>query len=217
VSFELFVMMLITPFMAFAPHTVPPRAANHIDALNVFERYIQRIPKHSGENRMINTSAVDQDQHFIGIHGTESAYADGPVTVIDSRDIHAWDHAQQIRNIGGAGTADVFLGDDVNGGTGGRNLLLPFGDGCDLYVHQIFQIELCQVARSGSLSRARARDYEAEHQGTTETRQGARSAIPARAIGRRTRHMTLIDTLRAGHQTEVAENSTRRDGPRPRR
>jgi hypothetical protein len=95
------------------------------------------------------------------IHGTESAYADGPVTVIDSRDIHAGHHAQQIGNRGGAGPADVILTDDIDGGTGGRNLLLPLGDGCDLYV--------------------------------------------------------LIDILSAVHQTEVAENSTRCDGPRPRR
>ena len=67
----LFVVMLITPFRVFAPHTVPHRAADHFDTLDVFQRHVVRPPKHSRENRVIHAAAVDQDQHFIGIHGVE--------------------------------------------------------------------------------------------------------------------------------------------------
>jgi len=60
VSAELFVITLITPFTALAPHTVPPGPRIYLDAVNVLERHVHHVPINAAEKGRIDGSAIDQ-------------------------------------------------------------------------------------------------------------------------------------------------------------
>src|SRR5205814_517464 len=70
--------------------------------------------------------AVDQHQHLVGEAPVEAAEGDVHVRRIHLGDVDAGHAAQDLRNGGGAGEADLLLADDGDGG--GR---LLFGGGAD--------------------------------------------------------------------------------------
>src|ERR1035437_5623764 len=184
-----------------AVHRVgPPYGAawppNDLDTLDVFERNLDHIPIGAREGIDVNTPAIYQDQNLVRKCSIESANADGPLVGIDPRHIDARHHPEEIRNIGRARSADIFPVDDVYGGTGLGKLLVSLGDRSDMNIHQVFQAELGEVARSGGLGRAGACDSPAECEGNTQARQENCSAISGPAIAQRFRHKALIGSLR---------------------
>jgi chemotaxis protein MotB len=56
------VMILMTPFTAFAPHTIAPGPANHLNAVDVFQRYVLGIPVNASKERRVGEAlAITKD------------------------------------------------------------------------------------------------------------------------------------------------------------
>src|SRR5450631_2980740 len=78
VSLALLVMTLMTPFTALAPHTVPPGPRITSITFDILQYHVLRIPIHSREERVIHRSAIDQNQHLVGVQVGEAPDADRP-------------------------------------------------------------------------------------------------------------------------------------------
>jgi hypothetical protein len=134
-----------------APHGTAG-SADHLDPVDIFQRHVLLIPVDAGAERAIDASSVYHRQHLVSILIGEAPNTDGPGVRIYLSDVYPWHHPQQIRNIGGARLADIFLIDDVYGGSGLGKLLFSLGNGGDLDIHEIFQAVLSEVVGRRDLS-----------------------------------------------------------------
>ena len=83
-----------------------------LDAINVLQRHVLCIPKHSGQHGRIHRPAVDQNQELVRILPVEASDADGPFAGVNLGHIHSWNHAQQVGYVGCARMPNVVLGND---------------------------------------------------------------------------------------------------------
>src|SRR6476659_6471663 len=54
------------------------RSANDFDAVDIFQRQILNVPIHTGEERGVNTAAVDEHKELVGKFVIETAGTDRP-------------------------------------------------------------------------------------------------------------------------------------------
>ncbi len=101
--------MLTTPLTALAPQIVPPESADDLDAIDVFQQRVLRLPKNAGKKRRVDAAAIDQDEHRAGKARDKTADADRPTIAINTAHRHAGSQAQSFRNGCYAGPANVFL------------------------------------------------------------------------------------------------------------
>src|SRR6202162_1530270 len=144
-----------------SPHR-SSRAANHLNAVDVFQWHMLLVPIDARAKRGIDAAAVDQDQHFISVAVREAANADRPNVGIDLCNVDPRDHAQQGGNVSGAGAPNVFLRDHENCGSCLGQFLLLLGYRRNLDIHEIFQAGLCKVVGRRALSGA-PRDAGAQY------------------------------------------------------
>src|SRR5579862_3319502 len=115
------------------------RTADHFDALNVLKGNVERVPEDAAEAGRVDAASVDENEELVGESLIETASADGPDVGVDLCDVHAGNHAKDVWDAGGAGAANVFLGDDEDGRGRARNGLLGLRDGDHLHVHEVFE------------------------------------------------------------------------------
>src|SRR5579862_5291278 len=53
------------PVDGIGPPDRRARPANHFDPVNIFERYVQRIPVHAAQKGRVNGPPVNEDKHFV--------------------------------------------------------------------------------------------------------------------------------------------------------
>jgi len=119
--------------------------ADHLDAIDVVEQRVLRIPEHAGEERRVDRAAVDQHQELVADRVVEAACADRVLPRIDPRHLEVRREAQRFGKTGHAGAADVLAGDHVErrGGVGE-----PLGAARyrrDLQIGQLLEAELGEI------------------------------------------------------------------------
>ena len=148
-------------------------SADHLDSLDVFEQRVLELPVDAREERRVDDAPVDEDEELVRKARVESARGDGPLVRVDLRHFHAGDHAEQLGYAPHAGSADVFLRDDVNRRGSFRELLLSLRDRGHLDVEKLLEREVRQVlvgrGRRRRLIGPRGRLERADH----EENQGA--------------------------------------------
>ena len=105
-----------------------PRAADDFDAFDVLQGKVQRVPQNPAKGRGVHRPPVQHHQEFVAETSVKPAGINGPGVGINLRHIESGNHAQQIGNVGGAGTRNVGRGDDENGGGCPRYFLLGLRD-----------------------------------------------------------------------------------------
>ncbi len=102
----------------------PPKgaagAADDLDTVHVRQQVILHVPNNAGEQRRVERAAVQQDEQFVADGAVEAARADRPTGGSGLGDIQIAGETERLGKTHGAGAADVFLGDDLNGGRGLR-------------------------------------------------------------------------------------------------
>jgi len=141
VSFASFVMTLITPLTALAPHSVAPGPL--MTSIGRYRRaaHLAR-PKHPRKQRCVDGASIDEDQELVGGSAIESAGADGPLSRVDLRNLQIRCEAQRFRKTRCPRLVNIVLGDDLN--RRGR-LEQPFRaarHGHNLDVHQFIEAEV---------------------------------------------------------------------------
>ena len=58
------------------------RSANHLDSVDVLDRYVQRVPINTAKKLAVFAAAINQDLHFVVKYVAESARAQLPVMVV---------------------------------------------------------------------------------------------------------------------------------------
>ena len=129
-----------------APHG-RSRTTDHLNPVDIVQQSVLHIPGNPTECRRVDASAIHQHQELVGPPPVETANANGPLVGVDAGHLDAGCQAQRFRNAGGAGAADIFLRDHVDGrGHLGQPLLL-LRDRSHLDLHQFLDAEICQGRR----------------------------------------------------------------------
>ncbi|KFB70222.1 MAG: hypothetical protein AW09_004690 [Candidatus Accumulibacter phosphatis] len=97
-----------------APHR-GPRAAHHLDAVDVFEQRILVFPEHAGKERRIDAAPVHQHQQLVAEAVVETAHADRPAVIGEAGDADSRRQAQDFGEVGRARAFDVVASDDEHG------------------------------------------------------------------------------------------------------
>ena len=125
---------------------------NDLDPFDVFQGNLLLIPDGVRESWIVDAAAVNQHQDFVGVEAVEAPNADCPIVAVDPGHVDAGRHAQQVGDVGSAGTANVLLGDDEDGSASRGKLLLLLRNRGDINAQQVFQTDLGQIANLRSLS-----------------------------------------------------------------
>ena len=64
-------------------------AADDLDAVEVRQDVVERVPVDAGEQRRVDGAAVHEHQQLVGVELVEPAGADGPVAGVDAGDVEA--------------------------------------------------------------------------------------------------------------------------------
>ena len=59
-------MMLMTPFMALAPHSVAPGPRDDLDAIDVIHEHVLHVVGDAGKQRRIDAAPVDEHEDLVG-------------------------------------------------------------------------------------------------------------------------------------------------------
>ena len=123
-------------------------AADHLDAVDVLEHRVLRIPEAAGEDRRIDAAAVHQHQQLVGEAAVGAAGRDGPFGAVDARHLQAGHETQRVDDAGGAAAADVLAREHRHGGGRVRQPLRPLRHRrhLDLDAHQVLQPQFRQPA-----------------------------------------------------------------------
>ncbi len=90
------------------------RSADHLDAFDVLEHDVLRLPEHPREQRRIDGAAVHQHQHLVREHAVESARRDRVLVRVRACDVEVGRQPQRLLDGGGARALDLLGGDDVD-------------------------------------------------------------------------------------------------------
>ena len=120
------------------------RAADDLDAFNIFQHDILDIPENAGKQRRVNTPAVDEHQHLVREAAIKPTRADCPFIAVDAANMKAGNSSQEFRDTRQTGSADIFLSDDMVGRRGLRQLLFLLGNRRHFHVHEVFEADLTQ-------------------------------------------------------------------------
>ena len=146
-------MTLITPFTAFAPHSVAPgprMTSMRSISPSGMSCTSQKTPAKSGE---YDRPAVDQHQQLVGRLVVESAGSDRPLPGADTCHLQPWGKTKRFGQAGGSRAANVVLGDDEDGGGRLGNRLGLAAGGGDLDAGELVEIETGEAAGWGSAER----------------------------------------------------------------
>ena len=116
--------------------------ANDLDPFDVGQEQILNFPIHAGKLRVIDRSAINQHQQFIGEAAVETANGDGPAAGIDPRYFHAGREPQRLHDVGDSRPAHIIGADHKNRR---RRVLQGLFDFCRRHhfdLHQVFDAEL---------------------------------------------------------------------------
>jgi hypothetical protein len=153
-------MILITPFTAFAPHSAAPGSSNHLDPVDILEQRILHIPVDAGKEGRVDTPPVDQHEQFVGEKIIEAAAADRPVMGIHTGDIQTRSEPQRFGNAAHSGSAELLVGNHVDGCGRIGEALASFRDGGHGDVQELFDAHFSQLTRR--LRRLGSRDRPLE-------------------------------------------------------
>jgi len=121
------------------------RPRDHLDALDVFEHHLLRVPQHAGKHRRVEHAAVDEHEQLVGDDVLESARRDRVRRRAHARHLEVRREAQRFRKARGPRAADVLVGDDEDGGGRFVQALRPQRDGSDAKVAELFEREVREV------------------------------------------------------------------------
>src|SRR5207245_6147776 len=76
-------------------------APDHLDPIDILEHNVLNIPVHTGKQRRIHASTVDEDQQLVVEPPIESARSDGPLVLVDARNLQPGHKSQRVRNARG--------------------------------------------------------------------------------------------------------------------
>ena len=142
-------------------------AADHLDALDVFQHHVLGIPENAGEKRRVDGASVDEDQQLVGDGVVEAARADGVRARAHARDFQVGREPQRLRKAGRARAADVVPRDHENRrGCIREPLGVPRHRG-DLDVAEFLDAQIREVRHAHGL-RAGARRGKQEAKGKRE-------------------------------------------------
>src|SRR2546425_358713 len=99
------------------------RAPDHFDPIDILEHHILNIPVHTGKQRRIHTSTVDEDQQLVVEPPIKSARSDGPLVLVDARHFKPGHKSQRVGNARGPRTPNILLRNHKYSGRGIRHLL----------------------------------------------------------------------------------------------
>ena len=88
--------------------------AYDLDAIDVFELVVERVPEDAGEQRAVHRPPIDHDEHLVRRDRRETARRDGPRAVVEARDVDAVGKSDGIGQRRHAGAADILSGHDRN-------------------------------------------------------------------------------------------------------
>ena len=117
------------------------RPADDFDTFDVTQNEVLYVPIDSFKERRIDAPTVDQYQQIFGEAAIETANSDRPGPALAAGNNDAGDQAQDLRNAGGAGAANIVRGDDHDCCRGPPHFFRLFGDGCDFYFAELLQRE----------------------------------------------------------------------------
>jgi hypothetical protein len=83
------------------------RTADYLDAIDVSQSYVLRIPVHSGKGGDVNRAAIHQDKELIRVLPIEAASCDRPLARVDLSYIQPGNHAQKIGNVECTGASNI--------------------------------------------------------------------------------------------------------------
>ncbi len=152
-----------------------PRTADDFDAIDVFEQIVLHVPEHPRIKRRIDGPPIDHDQQLIAQVRIEPPCADGPIVRVLLRNLQIVGQAQRLRNARGAGTPDILVRYDLDRGGGLDQFFRMPRDRRHLDVHEVFDIQLFQLADGGRAAVRLGR------RGANADRQKCRSGAEHRA------------------------------------
>jgi hypothetical protein len=123
--------------------------ADDLDAIDVFQLVIERVPEHAGEQRAVDGAAVDQNQHLVGGDRGEPACGDRPRAVVEPRDVDAVGERDRVGECRHARPPDVVAGDDRDRRWRRRDRFRPPRRERDIDLHQLLDGEPLEILRSG--------------------------------------------------------------------
>ena len=131
------------------------RAANDLDALDLAQRHLMRLPQHAGEQGRIDAAPVDQHLQLVREAAGVAPHPDRPAPGRQPRHIHARRQPQDFLQRAHPGAGDVVAGDDKDrrGHIGQALGLAPGADHLD--THQVLERELGQRLDPGAGLRTR--------------------------------------------------------------
>jgi hypothetical protein len=121
--------------------------ADDLDAIDVLEHVVDRVPEHAGEERRIDRPPVHHDKELVRRAAIEAARRHGPRAVVAARHVHAVGEGEGVGQRGHAGTADVLARDDRHGGGRRPDGFHAAARGRDVDLHQLLDREPLQVLR----------------------------------------------------------------------
>ena len=126
------------------------RAADHLDALDILQHHVLRVPEHAGKQRRIDRAAVDQDQQLVRravVAAVHAARRNGMAHGAGLGHLQVGRQAQRIGKVARTGAMNVIGSNDEDGRCSVRQTLGPPGHRRDLDVAQLLQRQRGQVLR----------------------------------------------------------------------
>ena len=112
-------------------------SADDLDALNVLQRVVHRVPEYARGERTVDGAPVHLHEQFVLKARVETAHADRPFVAVDAGHVHARHHPEKLGNLPRARAPDHLRRDDKHGcGRLGDGALLA-RDGRHADVHQL--------------------------------------------------------------------------------
>ena len=115
-----------------------PRSAHNFNTLDILEHHIQGFPKHTGKERRINVSPIDQDQQLVGKAIGKTARRNGPLIAVDTRYLHTGYKAQCLGQARGPGAANLITCEHKSSSRRLEELNLRARSQRDFDIHKLF-------------------------------------------------------------------------------
>src|SRR6185312_226376 len=126
------------------------RTTDHLDAVDILGKHIQRVPRNAGVQRRIHAASVDQHQQLVReilrlLVAAEATRRNDVVAWGELHHVHVGREPQHFRQRLRAGSHDLVVGDDVDRRRCVAQRLRMLGHGGDDDLAEVLQRELAQI------------------------------------------------------------------------
>ena len=118
------------------------RAADDLDALDVVDENVLRVPEDAGEERRVDRPAVDHHLELVRAVDVQPARVDHPGAAVEAADEERVREAEGFGEIADASAVEVFARQHLHGRGGTPDRVRTPGGGGDVDVEQLFDAQL---------------------------------------------------------------------------